>query len=577
MILQALNNYYERSKELPRTGWIRRGVDYIVVLDADGNCTHIESVGEIKKGKTIPHEMLVPAIGKQAMKHTNSGKDANLLWDNASFSLGSGKNGVQKLASFLDTLRYWLKECSQDAGVKAVERFCESLQTNADSLGDLLKRFQVDEEFSKRDPVLVFRLVDDIEEVHARAAVREVYEKQLTLDDTNPVIGDCLITGRRGVPITSNEIVIKNVWGSQSSGANIISFNKRSFESYGKRERNGENAPISKGASFAYTTALNHLLTSPHRMQVGDASTVFWAEETHELEDLFGEVMRDDPDRGTDAIKALYHAVNSGKFAVGKSDARFYVLGLAAPSGGRITVRFWETATAYDLATRIAYHFNDLRIVRGQEDVEYLPLSRLLKSCSRKKIDGSYDTPPNLAGEIMRAILEDLPYPVRLLNFAVQRCRSEQHVTYPRAAVLKACLNRIRRQEELKVELDEENNQPAYLLGRLFAVLERLQEEANPGIRSTIRNTYWAAASGEPLRVFPKLIGLGNRHLHKLKRDRPGRAVNLEKLIATIISRLDRESPFPTSQPAPEQARFIVGFYQQKQHPSTYKAQGEQE
>lgn len=575
MILQALNAYYERSGELPREGWILRGVDYIVALDAEGNCINIEPVGELKKGKTIPREMLLPAIGKQAMKHTNSGKDANLLWDNASFVLGTGNKGALKLACFTDTLRIWLADCAEDSGVLAIRRFCESVQANPESVGVLLERFHVADEFSKRDPVLVFRLDSDIEGVHARSAVSSIYEKKRQKDESEIIIGNCLVTGEQNVPIAPNEIVIKNVWGAQPAGANIVSFNKRSFESYGKRERNGENAPVSKGASFAYTTALNHLLTSSHRMQVGDASTVFWAEETHELEDLFGDVMRDDPDRGTDAIKALYNAVSSGKFAVGKSDTRFYVLGLAAPSGGRVTIRFFQAATAHDLAARIFRHFNDLRIVRGQDEVDYLPLSRLLKSCSRKKADGSYDTPPNLAGEVIRSILEDLPYPVRLMSFVVQRCRAEQHVTYPRAALLKACLNRLHRQEELKMELDEESNQPAYLLGRLFAVLERLQEEANPGTRSTIRSTYWAAASGEPSRVFPKLISLGNRHLHKLKRDRPGRAVNIEKMITAIISRLNAESPFPASQPAPEQARFIVGFYQQKQHPSTYKDQGE--
>ena len=138
MILQALNTYYGRSGGLPREGWIRRGVDYIVVLNMEGNCTTIEPAGEMKKRKTVSREMLVPAIGKQALKHTNSGTDANLLWDNASFALGSGKKGTQKLASFLDTMRDWLNECDQDAGVKAVQHFCESVQACPDSLADLL-------------------------------------------------------------------------------------------------------------------------------------------------------------------------------------------------------------------------------------------------------------------------------------------------------------------------------------------------------------------------------------------------------------------------------------------------------
>ena len=569
MILQALNAYYERSEELPREGWIRRGVDYIVVLDANGNCTHIESAGEMKKGKTVPREMLVPAIGKQAMKHTNSGRDANLLWDNASFSLGSGKNGARKLASFLDTLRDWLKGCDQDAGVKAVQRFCESLQTNPDSLGDLLKRFQLDEEYSKRDPVLVFRLVDDIEEVHARTAVRATYERQLVLDDPNPLIGNCLITGRRGVPIATNEIVIKNVWGGQPAGANIISFNKRSFESYGKRERNGENAPVSKGASFAYTTALNYLLTSRQRIQVGDASTVFWAEQAHDLEtalpDLFGEPPKDDPNRGTDALKVLYQAAQSGKFTRGEADTRFHVLGLA-PNAARIAIRFWETAPAHELAQRIARHFDDIKIARAPHDPEHLSLFRLLTALA---VQGKADNiPPNLGGEVMRAILEGLPYPAPLLNLAIQRCRAEQKPTYARAAAIKASLNRLIRranptasspEKEFQTMLDPTNANPAYRLGRLFATLEKIQEEASPGLNATIRDRYYSAASSTPVAVFTTLLRLKNHHLGKLSK---GRAVQMERLIGEIMGELNN---FPRILALPDQGRFALGYYHQRQ------------
>ncbi|MDP1680430.1 MAG: type I-C CRISPR-associated protein Cas8c/Csd1 [Burkholderiales bacterium] len=569
MILQALNAYYERSEELPREGWIRRGVDYIVVLDAEGNCINIEPVGELKKGKTIPREMLLPAIGKQAMKHTNSGKDANLLWDNASFSLGSGKKGAQKLASFLDTLRDWLKGCDQDAGVKAVQRFCESLQTNPDSLGDLLNHFHLNEEFSKRDPVLVFRLVDDIEEVHTRTVVRATYERQLALDDSNPLIGNCLITGKRGVPIATNEIVIKNVWGGQPAGANIISFNKRSFESYGKRERNGENAPVSKGASFAYTTALNHLLTSRQRIQVGDTSTVFWASAPHDLEttllDLFGEPTKDDPDRGTDALKVLYQAVQSGKFTQGEANTRFHVLGLA-PNAARIAIRFWETAPAHELARRIARHFDDIKIARAPYDPEHLSLFRLLTALAVQ--NKAANIPPNLGGEVMRAILEGLPYPAPLLNLAVQRCRAEQKPTYARAAAIKASLNRLIRrtnptaskpEKEFQIMLDPTNAHPAYRLGRLFATLEKIQEEASPGLNATIRDRYYGAASSTPVAVFTTLLRLKNHHLGKLSK---GRAVQMERLIGEIMGGLD---DFPRILALPDQGRFALGYYHQRQ------------
>ncbi|MBK1718601.1 type I-C CRISPR-associated protein Cas8c/Csd1 [Thiocystis violacea] len=571
MILQALQRYYERADGLPCEGWVRRGVDYVLVLDEQGQCINIESVGEQKQGKTISRDMLVPAIGKQAMKHTNSGQDANLLWDNASFVFGTGNKGDKKITAFLGTMHSWVGDLG-DTGVAAVINFCTGLQAKPDSLAPLLKRFEVSEDFAKRDPVLVFRLISDIESIHARPQVRAAYESKLALTHSEtPLCGNCLVTGAIGVPLASNETVIKNVWGGQTSGANIVSFNARAFESYGKRERNGENAPIGLQASFAYTTALNHLLGkgSRQRIQVGDASTVFWAEEAHDLEtqipDLFGEPPKDEPDRGADALKALYQAIQTGQFAVGEPTTRFHVLGLA-PNAARISIRFWETAPALDLARRIQRHFEDLRIARGPNDPEHLSLFRLLASCA---VQGKADNiPPNLGGDVMRAVLEDLSYPATLLNAAVQRSRAEQRVTYPRAAILKAWLNRdIRRTnrdrsdsvKEIQPMLDPANPNPAYRLGRLFATLEKIQEEASPGLNATIRDRYYGAASSTPVAVFTTLLRLKNHHLGKLN---AGRAVQMERLVGEILSDVE---DFPRHLALPEQGRFALGYYHQRQ------------
>lgn len=569
MILQALSRYYERSEDMPRDGWVRRGVDYVLVLDDQGQCINIESIGELKKGKTVPRDLLVPAIGKQAMKHTNSGVDANLLWDNASFVLGTGNKGQGKLASFIATLRDWLGTV-HDQGIHAVLQFCDHIQSNPDSVTALIERFQLQEAFEKRDPVLVFRLVSDIEYVHARPAVRAAYEAALSKARSgSPLRGTCLVTGSTNVPLAPNESVIKGVWGGQPAGCNIVSFNARAFESYGKRERNGENAPISQSASFAYTTALNYLLASKQRVQVGDTSTVFWAEEPHDLEsalpDLFGEPPRDDPNRGTVALKALYDAVQTGKFTLGDAQARFHVLGLA-PNAARIAIRFWETAPAIELAQRIQQHFEDLRIAHAAREPEHLSLFRLLAACAAQ---GKADNiPPNLGGEIMRAILEGLPYPASWLNAAVQRCRAEQEVTYPRAAAIKASLNRMIRhcnriqphqQREFLAMLDTANPNPAYRLGRLFAVLEKIQEESSPGVNATIRDRFYGAASSTPVSVFTTLLRLKNHHLGKLHK---GRAVQMERLIGEIMEGL---ADFPRQLGLRDQGRFAIGYYHQRQ------------
>ncbi|MBS4096494.1 MAG: type I-C CRISPR-associated protein Cas8c/Csd1 [Sulfuricella sp.] len=373
--------------------------------------------------------------------------------------------------------------------------------------------------------------------------------------------GLCLVSGE------SDELErlhpsIKGVWGAQSSGANIVSFNLDAFRSYAKEQ--GANAPVGKRAAFAYTTALNHLLAkgSKQRIQVGDASTVFWAEKPgHSMETLFpralGEAERDDPDIGTDAVKALLAAPHSGAEFFEDGDTRFYVLGLA-PNAARIAVRFWETRSVAELAVNIRRHFDDLRIDHAPHEADTLSLFRLLVATATQ--GKAENIPPNLGGELLRSVIGGLPYPQTLLSGAIRRIRAEQEVTYPRAAIIKASLNRYSKMEELKMSLDENNLNPAYRLGRLFAVLERAQERASPNLNATIRDRYYGAASSTPVTVFPTLLKLKNHHVAKL--DNKGEAVNLEKLIGQIVDGID---DFPAQLGLHDQGRFAIGYYHQRQ------------
>jgi CRISPR-associated protein Csd1 len=441
-----------------------------------------------------------------------------------------------------------------DAGVHAVLTFLDTLDLAT------LEHFPVFADIQTSNPILSFRLRGDLGLVCQRDAV---IDAATGASDAVPD-GICLVRGEAAA-IERLHPAIKGVWGAQTSGANIVSFNLDAFNSYGKSQ--GANAPLGKAAVFAYTTALNHLLArdSRQRIQVGDASTVFWAEEAHDLEnaipDLFTDPPKDDPDRNVRAVEALFSVVQSGKFSEGGPDTRFHVLGLA-PNAARISIRFWETATAAELAKRIKQHFDDIEIVHAEYEPRYLSLFRLLTGVAL--LNKADNIPPNLGGEVMRAILEGLPYPAQLLNLAVVRCRAEQKPTYARAAAIKASLNRLIRsrkthEKEFLPMLDPTNANPAYRLGRLFATLEKIQEEASPGLNATIRDRYFGAASSTPVSVFTTLLRLKNHHLGKLS---PGRATQMEKLTGEILSEI---SDFPKHLPLPDQGRFALGYYHQRQ------------
>lgn len=561
MILQALTDYYRRKQadpdpcnRLPAFGLEEKEIPFILEIDPGGRLINLVDTRSENAKKKTGQRFLVPQGIKKA-----SGVAANLLWDTAEYVLGVDTRGnpnrvAQQHAAFRARIESLPEAIRQDAGIAAVRAFLDTLPL------DQLKASPAWPEILASNPVMTFRLHGDLELVCQR---RAVVEAALANDGDPKADGVCLVSGEATV-IKRLHPAIKGVWGAQTSGANIVSFNLDAFNSYGKSQ--GTNAPLGKAATFAYTTALNHLLAkdSRQRMQVGDATTVFWAEEPHDLEsalpDLFGEPPKDDPDRGTDALKALYAAVESGRFTVGGTDTRFHVLGLA-PNAARIAIRFWETAPAIELARRIQQHFEDIRIVHGPREPEHLSLFRLLTGIA---VQGKADNiPPNLGGDVMRAVLEGLPYPATLLNLAVQRCRAEQKPTYARAAAIKAYLNRLNRrnqtQEEFTAMLDPANPNAAYRLGRLFAVLEKIQEEASPGLNATIRDRYYAAASSTPVSVFTTLLRLTNHHLAKLNK---GRAVQMEKLIGEIMNGL---ADFPRQLALPDQGRFALGYYHQRQ------------
>lgn len=571
MILQALKEYYDRKAAAPGSdiapeGFERKELPFLIVIGPDGHFVNLEDTREQVGRRLVGKTYLLPrSKGRSGSK---SYQTTFLLWDHAGYVLGwpagDGRAGRQH-ETWLSGLRSLPAELQKDNGVAAMVAFYAKdgpSQVKEDPSWDVCA--------SLPSCNLAFRLAGDDDPVPCREAVREYVRSSLasggdpTVDGEGPpdekVLGRCLVTGEYGeIARTHGRTPINKDTKS------LVAFQKNyGFDSHGRQQ--GYNAPVSKSVEFAYTTALNTLLRSPRqRLQVGDAVTVFWAARDDRFEtqvpDFFGDPPQDDPDRLVEAVRSLYRAVEGG-FVTDSDCTPFYVLGLS-PNAARIAVRFWHQGTVAEMATRFRRHFDDTAVTHGPNDRPYLSLRRLLVSTA--PLGRTENIPPNLAGDTMRAILDGLPYPATLLQSAVRRNRAEQDVTYPRAALIKACINRDARfhhqeQEELHVSLDPANTNVGYRLGRLFAALERIQERASPGINATIRDRYYGAASGTPATVFGTLMRLKNHHLAKL--DNAGERVNLERLLGEIM---DGVSDFPPHLPLADQGRFAIGYYHQRQ------------
>jgi CRISPR-associated protein Csd1 len=586
MILQSLKEYYDRKTELPRYGFEKKEIGYILTLKIDGTPVRLQPTYEGEGRNRRAHSYLVPVSVKRSV-----GIKANLLWDNPEYALGvilkekkrstrkTEKDVAQRVseqhAAFIKRIDDLGK--IDDDGLEAVKLFLKKGNAEKDALlgsvGGSLN------ELLKEGANLSFKLEGDTDLVVERPDVKAAIQSLIDAPSNADTI--CLITGEKA-PVEQFHTAIKGVWGAQTSGANIVSFNLDAFKSFGKD--NGANAPIGKNAAFAYTTALNHLLSrdSRQRMQVGADSTVFWAAKDIEFEqqlpDFFGEPPKDDPDRSVRAVETLFKAAHTGAYLTDNEKTIFYVLGLA-PNAARIAIHFWIVSTVAEMATHIRQHFLDIRIVHGPRDMDTLSLFRLLVSTAAQS--DSKNIPPNIGGDMMRAILEGLPYPQTLLQAAIRRVRAEQsrkdknsgkslpNVTYERAALIKACINRetrhqnSKKEEELQMSLDPNNTNVGYRLGRLFAALERTQIRAftsggGKEPNTTIRDRYYGAASGTPVAVFATLIRLSKHHLAKI--ENVGERVNIEKLFVEIMEGI---GDFPTHLCLADQGRFAIGYYHQ--------------
>ena len=372
---------------------------------------------------------------------------------------------------------------------------------------------------------------------------------------------------------------IKNVAGAQSSGAALVSFNAPAFCSYGKEQ--SLNAPTGKYAAFAYTAALNYLLADrDHVFRVGDATVVCWARGGGDLyQSLFSYAAmgQTEPAYDENDLRNMVKQLCQGNPVTYQEekldpDMDFYVLGLS-PNAARLSVRFFLRNTFGNFLRNIQAHQERLEIVRPAYDkFETLPVWKLLSETVNQNARDKSPA-PGLAGEVLRAILDNSLYPATLLNGATLRIRAEREVTRGRAAILKAYYKKLEEtakrenpdipEEVLCVSLNESSSNVPYTLGRLFSVLEAIQAAANPGINTTIKDKYFNSAASTPAVIFPILINLAQKHLKKLKGTNMGLTVFYDKQLTDLCGRMGEN--YPAHMNLPQQGSFQLGYYHQTQ------------
>ena len=570
MILQELARYYRRkaasSSNVAPEGFENKEIPFVIVLDKAGRFIRLEDTRDGQGKKKIGRKFLVPkGLGRSGGK---SYEVSNILWDHYGYVLAHPKEDDEKsdiLAqnqhkSFIAKVDELKQALPDDAGIQAVSAFL----AQADEVAKVRQAEGWQECAKIKGCNLSFRLVDEPVALVCQSKAVQAYLAAAKAEVSDGIQeGICLVTGKK----TTIARLHNAVKGVNAKPSPFTSVNLAAFESYGKQQ--GFIFPVGEQTMFEYTTALNMLLDGENRFRIGEVSIVCWSEKPTPLESKVALRIngggKDNPDAHIDEVKALYKSLHNGKYMEPNGKDKFYLLGLS-PNSARIVVRFWHETTVAALSENIARWYDDLQIVRGEKSIypEFMPLMRLL--CGLVLDGKAENLPPDLIANVTQSALVNRPLPVSLLQIALRRNKAEQKITYGRAALIKAYLNRairsgsLKNTKELSMSLDRERNDIGYVLGRLFAVLEKTQSEANPSLNATIGDRYFGSASSTPIAVFGTLMRLSPHHLSKLEYE--GRAVHLKWEIGQI---LDKCQKFPNHLNLEQQGLFAIGYYHETQ------------
>lgn len=590
MVISALTKYYEILAEdeksgIPLYGYSSAKVGFALNISEAGELLDVIPLKvEGNKGKKlVARQMIVPEQTKRAVNICS-----NFMCDNSTYVLGIDCKGKpqRSRAAFVafKELHNQVLGCAKGQAAKAILAFLDNWNVDEarqhppliDCLDEILEGSN-----------LVFRLDGEIGYLHNDLEIKRLWEEYNSKGEGD-IVGQCLVTGEN-TSIARLHPNIKNVKNAQAMGASIVSFNASSYESYGKTQ--SYNSPVGKYAAFAYTTVLNHMLASQkQKVQVGDATTVFWAESTEDIyPDLAAEILNPSITQEGKEIKNKYQrdakieglvkeVLQKAKSGVRFIDfdgeinpkTKFYILGLS-PNASRISIRFFHSDSFGGFIKRTAQHYKDMEIVKDFDNKPAnIPIWMILgETVSPKSRDK--DAIPLLAGAVMRSIICGTPYPASLFNAVMIRVRADMddkdknihRVNYIRASIIKSYLlrnarirNDKRLEEVLTVSLNEQSANTEYLLGRLFAVLEKAQQDVNKGINATIKDRYFASACATPAAVFPILLRLAQHHISK-----SDYGYAIDRKIEPIMNEITK---FPSHLTLEQQGIFILGYYHQR-------------
>jgi CRISPR-associated protein Csd1 len=575
MILQSLYELYDRLSRdpeynIPPPGYSLQRISFKVVLKSDGTVHSIEDARKAVDKKFVATPIIVPG----STKTSGSGFNPCFLWDNTGYLLGykpADKDRERAKESFqsFQNKHIALESAISSPSYHAVCEFLRAWRPERAVDYPILK--EVSTGFG------VFQIIGQKSYVHEEPAIKDWWYKQQATKTDNP-IGQCLITGAMAPVSRLHEPKIKRV-GDQAESL-LVSFNDPAYESYGKEQ--GFNAPVSEDASFRYATALNALLAGPksgkHRFSLADATVVFWTKKPTFTEDIFaqfayrGSTMVEKQEAQDEAlrqkIELFLEALKRGREAYSEIEEApdttpFFILGLTGQAKGRIGVRFFYRDTIAHLLDNLRQHYANMRIQQEYggdskyPDPEFPSLLQLLdETCPRRYGKPDRDKiPPILAGPLLRSVISGSQYPQGLYNSVMRRIRADSVINYMRASIVKGYLIR-NQKKEVSMSLDTTRNEPAYLLGRLFAALEKTQFDALGKLNATIRDKFYSSASATPGAVFPRLLRTYQHHLPKMAKGK----VRREMLVREIHDPLTN---YPAHLNLTDQGLFAIGYYHQ--------------